>query len=86
VGVVLTRCWVLRDRAAFVRAGVPRAGVVVWLPLVVPGPRVVPDPRLLELDVLARVGVCGGAGCLGWAWSYVENCTVDASIFVALSF
>jgi hypothetical protein len=28
-------------------------------------------------------GVCGGVVCPGLAWSYVENCTVDASIFVA---
>ncbi len=28
-------------------------------------------------------GVCGGSVCLGLAWSCVENCTVDASIFVA---
>ena len=27
-------------------------------------------------------GVCGGSVCLGLAWSCVENCTVDASIFV----
>ena len=48
-----------------------------------PGPRVRPDPRLSP----SWWWVCaGGRVCPGWAWSYVENCTVDASIFVALSF
>ena len=43
----------------------------VWLPLVVRG---------------SGAFHLYGWWVLGWAWSYVENCTVDASIFVAFKF
>jgi hypothetical protein len=37
---------------------------------------------VVAVPALTVVGVCGGHGCRR-GWLLVENCTVDASIFVA---
>ena len=61
--VVLTRCWVLRDRTR----------PCCWWGWV----------GCLWLSGAAACSSCLCSGGWGLAWSYVENCTVDASIFVA---
>src|SRR5690606_2567579 len=78
--VVLARCWVLRDRAPLLLGGGCRV-FLEWLGLSVPPDRFVRGGR----------PCCGGGGrgagvwWWGWwlSWLLVENCTVDASIFVA---
>jgi hypothetical protein len=77
VGWCLARCWVLRDRAGAccgVRAG--RVLLVVGLA----------DARVVLSLLLVVAGGGGGCGWLVGCRLYVENFTVDASIFVAQVF
>ncbi len=77
-GVGLTRCWVLRAHTvrALGACGVPLGG----------GFRAWSGCGWWVFCSGLRGSALVGVGFAGWSWSYVENCTVDASIFVALSF
>ena len=87
----LTRCWVLRAHTHVVR--VPAVfgllvslGVVRWGVGGIRGWWGCGSAWVGSLWFQASAVLTGGWGWLGWSGSYVENCTVDASIFVALSF
>ena len=78
----VTRCWVLRDRAPF---------TVDWPSWLVGGGGclvALVGALVVSIPLQLPVGGCGfGGDCeLGLACLFFENCTVDASIFVALSF
>jgi hypothetical protein len=72
VVVGLAHCWVLRDRPL---VGWFRAGRLLHIPLL-----------LWFLVCLLGVASGVGVGLVGGCRSYVENYTVDASIFVATSY
>ena len=75
--VVLARCWVLRDRA--VLPGGSWGGLVGCL-----GGWGRGSHRTGSCLVSSGAGCgCWVVGCLRESWLLVENCTVDASIFVA---
>ena len=86
VGWVQTRCWVLKDRTPVWVGSFVGSRSGWWSGFSVAGAAGFGHTRSVSHDV--HCGVCGGWGCVvagvpGGGWLLVENCTVDASIFVA---
>ena len=71
------RCWVLRERRLPRATGSCPSSAGWWV-----GGWFAVRTSLVPVRCMASVGVGVAPGWVGWDRPYLENCTVDASIFV----